>query len=191
MKEGARRRRGRGEESVGWLGCVDACWASYWSGGAALLGPFLRTRKWGGGGFVGKSGVGFFIFGWRGVARKWSWMRIGRGRGYEEESASTGGGVGADWWGSGWGDRIRGSGWWRRGRRSCSWGIVPEVRGILTHQALERDRTNPITFRLPLTQPPSWARVGRPFDPMAAWAAMRLLIAPPRVPGVAGRRKRP
>ena len=31
-------------------------------GAGARLGPFLRTRKWGSGIFVGKSGVGFFYF---------------------------------------------------------------------------------------------------------------------------------
>ena len=38
--EGAKGRAARG----GWV--VRAHWASYRSGGDALLGPFLRTKKW-------------------------------------------------------------------------------------------------------------------------------------------------
>jgi hypothetical protein len=64
----AKAPRAPRESRQGSIGFASAYWGSYRSGGVALLGPFLRTKKWGSGVFAGKSGVRFFIFGWRGVA---------------------------------------------------------------------------------------------------------------------------
>jgi len=54
-------------------------------------------------------GLDFFIFGSRGVARKWSRMRTGWDWLARGESASTGGGVGED-------SRVGGGGWLELGR---------------------------------------------------------------------------
>ena len=55
MRSGRWTTRG---DSVVW----GPCWASYRSGRWCISGTFLRTKSWGSGVLLGKSGVGFFYF---------------------------------------------------------------------------------------------------------------------------------
>jgi hypothetical protein len=74
---GPRRRKDRGEDAAGWSGFVGAYWVSYGPGVVLVWDPFCASNRGNEGFSSGKVGFDFFIF-WRwGVARKWSWMRIG------------------------------------------------------------------------------------------------------------------